>query len=191
MIATKIVREYVTFDNFVKYKVYLRNMGICNTTLFSPYTAQEVEAEVAQLTPRLPVAELMNGGIIRLEGANGFFNPNSLLDPSWLKGRMTIEDYTQAIDYINKCTAYTHIGLSKMYSTTEAPLRLALKTRAGMAAVQQINERFPSVRFTYQQTAEDIQMTAQYQTDPLLRQMQRGQLPIGHATKIFLYITVS
>ncbi len=190
MIAVKIVREHVTFDNFVKYKIYLTNMG-CNSSLFSPYTAQEIEAELAQLTPRLPVAELMNGGIIKLEGANGFFNPYSFLDPSWLKGKMTIEEYTQAIDYINKCTAYTHIGLSKMYSPADIPLRLNLKTRAGMAAVQQINERFPSVRFTYQQTAQDIQMAPSYQTDPLMRYMQNSQQPIAHATKVVLNITVN
>jgi len=166
-------------------------MGCVNTTLFSPYTQQEIDQEMAQLLPRLPVAELMNGGIIKLEGANGFFNPYSLLDPSWLRGKMTIEDYAQAIDYINKCTAYTHIGLSKMYSTTDIPLRLDLKTRAGMAAVQQINERFPSVHFTYQQTAQDIEMTPSYQTDPMIRYMQRGQRPIGHATKVVLYITVN
>ncbi len=97
----------------------------------------------------------------------------------------------QAIDYINKCTGYTHIGLSKMYSTTDIPLRLDLKTRAGMAAVQQINQRFPSVRFTYQQTAQDMQMTPSYQIDPMVRYMQRGQQPIAHATKVILYITVN
>jgi hypothetical protein len=166
-------------------------MGCVNTTLFSPYTQQEIDQEMAKVVPRLPVAELMNGGIIKLEGANGFFNPNSLLDPSWLRGKMTIEDYVQAIDYINKCTGYTHIGLSKMYSTTDAPLRLDLKTRAGMAAVQQINERFPSVHITYQQTAQDMEMTPLYQTDPLMRSMQRGQQPIAHATKVILYINVN
>ncbi len=71
------------------------------------------------------------------------------------------------------------------------PLCLDLKTRAGMVAVQQINERFPSVRFTYQQMDEDIQMTPQYQTDPLARYMQRGQQTITNATNIVLDITVN
>jgi hypothetical protein len=166
-------------------------MGCANTTLFSPYTQQEIDQEIAQLTPRLPVAELMNGGIIKLEGANGFFNPNSLLDPSWLRGKMTVEEFAQAINYINQCTGYTHIGLSKMYSTTDVPLRLDLKIRAGMAAVQQINERFPSIRFTYQPTAQDVEMTPSYQTDPMVRYMQRGHQPIAHATRIILYINVN
>jgi hypothetical protein len=163
----------------------------CSSSLFSPYTVEEVEAEVAQLTPRLPIAELMNGGIIKLHGANGFFNPNSLLDPSWLKGKMTVEEYQQAINYINKCTAYTHVGLSKIYNTSERPMRDNLKTQAGLMAVQQINERFRSVRFTYQQTAENIQMNTAWNTDPLVRYAQRGQPPIGNAALTVLYILIN
>jgi len=165
-------------------------MGCTNSNLFSPYTEQEVDAEVARVTPGLPVAELMNGGIIKLEGANGFFNPNSLLDPSWLKGKMTAEEYWQAIDYINKCTAHTHVGLSKIYSTSERPMRENLKAQAGMPAVQQLNERFKSVRFTYQQTSENMQLNTAANPDPTLRYMQRGQAPIANAAVTVLYILV-
>jgi hypothetical protein len=157
----------------------------------SVYTAEEVEEEIGKLTPRLPVAELMNGGMIKLEGANGFFNPNSILDLSWLKDKMTVEEYTQAIEYINKCTAHSHIGLKKIYNSSERSMRLNLKVQAGMAAVQQINERFKSVRFTYQETAEDIQINTSYETDPTMRYMQRGKPPVGHATKTVLYIVVN
>lgn len=163
----------------------------CSSSLFSPYTVEEVDAEVAQLTPRLPIAELMNGGIIKLQGANGFFNPNSLLDPSWLKGKMTVEEYQQAINYINKCTAYTHVGLSKIYNTSERPMRENLKTQAGLMAVQQLNERFRSVRFTYQQTAENIQMNTGWNSDPLVRYAQRGHAPIGNAALTVLYILIN
>lgn len=157
----------------------------------SVYTAQEVEEEIAKLTPRLPVAELMNGNIIKLEGANGFFNPNSLLDPNWLKNTMTVEEYIQAIEYINKCTAHSHIGLRKIYDSSERAKRLKLKVQAGMTAVQQINERYKSVRFTYQETAENVQINISYETDPTIRYMQRGQRPIGNATKTILFITVN
>jgi hypothetical protein len=165
----------------------------CGSSLFSPYTLEQTEAEVAQLAPRLPVAELMNGGVIKLEGAGGIFNPNSLLDPSWLKGKMTVEEYWQAIDYINKCTAHAFIGLSKIYSTYERPQRENLKTQAGMMAVQQLNERFRSVRFTYQPTAENMQINTAWNNnpDPLIRYAQAQQPPVANAAKTVLYIVVN
>jgi hypothetical protein len=165
----------------------------CDSSVFSAYTVEEAEAEIAQLTPRLPVAELMNGGIIKLQGASGFFNSNSLLDPSWLKGKLTVEEYSQAIDYINKCTAHTHVGLSKLYNISERPMRENLKTQAGMAAVQQLNERFRSVRFTYQQTAENMQINTSWNSDPLIRyaERQNPQGAVANAAITFLYISVN
>jgi hypothetical protein len=163
----------------------------CTSGMFAPYTAQDIDQELAKITPRLPVAELMNGGVIKLEGANGVFNPNSLLDPSWLKGKMTIEEYMQAIYYINQCAGYSHIGLSKIYSTSERAMRLNLSNNAGIAAVQQLNQRYTSVRFTYQQTAEDMLLNTSYETDRMIRYAQRNQAPVAHASKTVLYITVN
>ncbi|CAF2978052.1 unnamed protein product [Rotaria sp. Silwood2] len=165
-------------------------MGCCSST-FSVYTVEEVEAEIANFAPRLPVAVLMNGGIIKLEGANGFFNPNSLLDASWLQGKLTPQEYYEAINYINKCTAHTHVGLSKIYLSSERPMREQLRVQAGTAAVQQINKQHPSVRFTYQQTAENMQINTSYSTDPVLRFAQRGKAPIGNASITMLYISVN
>lgn len=161
----------------------------CGSAILSPYTAEEVEMEAAKLTPRLPVAELMNGGIIKLEGANGLFNPHSLLDPSWLKGRLTIDEYESSINYINRCASYSHIGLSKIYLTSERSMRLHLLTNAGLEAVKQLNERYSSVRFTYQTTAENMQMNTSYQTDPLIRYAQRTGPPVANATKVILFLT--
>jgi hypothetical protein len=155
----------------------------------SAYTMEDVEAEIATLVTRLPVAELMNGGIIKLKGANGFFNPNSLLDPSWLKGKMTVNEYRDAIEYINKCTAYSCIGLSKMYPTSDRPIRENIRTQAGMAAVQKINERFPSIRFTYQLTAEKMQMDTSYSTDPAVQFAVGTRGSVGHSSIVILYIT--
>ena len=160
----------------------------CTSGIFAPYTAEELDMEVAKLAPRLPVAELMNGGIIKLEGANGVINPYSLLDPSWLKGRMTADEYTQAIHYINKCAALSHVGLSKIYTSGERATRLQLLTNAGFAAVQQLNENHRSVRFTYQPTIEDTMINTSYQTDQLGRYAQRNGPPVAHATKVMLYI---
>ncbi|CAF1162222.1 unnamed protein product [Adineta steineri] len=160
----------------------------CAIGMLSTYTEQDVEAEVATLTPRLPMAELMNGGIIKLQGANGFFNPNSLLDPSWLKGKMTVDEYREAIDYINKCTAHSCIGLSKMFSPSERPMRENIRTQAGTGAVQQINQRFPSIQFTYQLTAQNMQMDLSYSTDPAVQFASRTRGPAGHSSIVVLYI---
>ena len=162
----------------------------CGSSLFSPYTLEETEAEISQLVPRLPVAELMNGGIIKLVGANGFFNPNSLLDPSWLKGKITVEEYRAAIDLINKRTAHVHIGLSKIYGASQRPVRENLRTQAGMATVQELNQRYPSVRFTYQATAENMQVNTSWSTDPNMRLATRNRAPIASATVTALYIAV-
>ncbi|CAF3078665.1 unnamed protein product [Rotaria sp. Silwood2] len=159
--------------------------------LYTTYTQQDIDTEIAALTPRLPVAVLMNGGIIKLEGANGFFNPNSLLDPSWLKGRMTPRQYYEAIDYINKCTGYTHIGLTRAFPVYERQMRQQLRVQAGTAAVQTINENNPSVHFTYQQTAESKAMDTSWSTDPAMRYMQQRRAPIGHSSVTELYITVN
>jgi len=157
----------------------------------STYTMEEVEVEIAKLTPHLPMAVLMNGGIIKVEGANGFFNPNSLLDPSWLKGKMTVQEYQQAIDYINKCAAHTHVGLTKMFNSSERVMRLNLKAQAGMKAVEEINQQHKDVRFTYQLTAQNIQMDISWELEPAQRVIQQGTRPVARSTLTILYIAVN
>ncbi|CAF1129677.1 unnamed protein product [Rotaria sp. Silwood1] len=162
----------------------------CIGAVMTPYTEAELDTELAAFVPRLPVAVLMNGGIIKLEGVNGFFNPNSLLDPSWLKDKMTAQEFYQAIDYINKRTAYTQVGMSRVFLASEKPYRDQLRTQAGMAAVEEINQRHPSVHFTYQQTAENVQMSLSWSNDPAVRFATRGKAPVGNATVSVLYITI-
>ncbi|UJR18584.1 hypothetical protein I4U23_005491 [Adineta vaga] len=157
----------------------------------SVYTKEDVEMEIANLTPRLPIAELMNGGIIKLQGANGFFNPNSLIDPSWLKNAMTIEEYREAINYINQCTAYAFIGLSKMYSIGDRPIRENLRTQAGITAVNKINQRFKSLEFIYQQTAQMMPMSTTYSTDPVVQSFARFNGTKGHSQIVFLYVKIN
>ncbi|CAF3312108.1 unnamed protein product [Rotaria sp. Silwood2] len=158
-------------------------MGCALTAMFGSYTEADIETEVANFTPHLSMAELMNGGIIKLEGSNGFFNPNSLLDPSWLKGKMTAEEYCQAINYVNKCTGRSQVGLTKAYPPSERAFRAQLRSQAGLAAVEEINKRYRSVRFTYQQTAQDMDIDISYSTDPAMRFAQRRGHSIGHASK--------
>ena len=113
----------------------------CSSSVFTAYTLEETEAEIAKSTPCLPVAELMNGGII------------------------------------------------KLYSPSERPMREHLKTQAGLAAVQELNERYKSVRFNYQQTADNMQIDTAQDPNPLIRYAQRNKLPIGNTLTTVLYIT--
>ncbi|CAF0995409.1 unnamed protein product [Rotaria sp. Silwood1] len=159
----------------------------CVCGMFGHYTEADIETEIANFTPRLPVAELMNGGIIKLQGANGFFNPNSLLDSTWLKGKMTPEEYYQAIDYINKCTGKSQVGLSKVFSVSERPMRAQLRSQAGLAAVEEINKQYPTVRFTYQQTAQDMQINTSYSTDPAMRFAQQRGNTIAHPAVLYVW----
>lgn len=154
------------------------------------YTLEDVEEEIARLIPQLPMAELTYGGIIKLSGANGFFNPNSLLDPSWLKGKWTSEEYHNAIDYINRCTAHTDIGLRKIYPTSERAFRAKLRSEAGMTAVQQLNQQYRSVRLTYQQTMENMQVNTSASDDPLIKFTHRDGPPVANATVTVLYIVL-
>ncbi|CAF1236543.1 unnamed protein product [Rotaria sordida] len=163
----------------------------CVSAVMSSYTQEELDAELAAFVPRLPMAVLMNGGIIKLEGLNGFFNPNSLLDPSWLKDKMTAEEFYQAIDLINKRSAYTQVGMSRIYWVTEKVNRDRLRTEAGMTAVQEINRRNPSVRFTYHETLENMQMSLAWSNDPALRLATKNTIAIGNGTVTILYIRVN
>ena len=162
-------------------------MGICSSFSDS-YTLQDLEDEVARMAPQLPMAELLQDGIIRLRGANGFFNPDSLLKPSWLKDSLTIDEYWNAIDMINRRTAHTHLGLRKMYTSSEREYRAKLRHDAGTAAVEELNERHKSVRFTYQQTMENVQINTSTRTDAPIKGTRAASPPVAHALLTILYI---
>ena len=49
-------------------------------------------------------------------GFCGLFNVDSLFEPSWLKGRINIEDYRESIRYINRKSIESQIGFSKIPS---------------------------------------------------------------------------
>ncbi|CAF1495626.1 unnamed protein product [Adineta steineri] len=154
----------------------------CTTGMLNPWTKEEVDIQLEQLIPLLPQAELMGGGIIKLRGSSGFFNPNSLLDPNWLKGKITPEEYRDAIDYINRRTGYTYIGLSKTVLLSDVRLREQLRTQAGMAAVEDLNKRYTSIKFTYQPTAETVVMN-------ILPSLGHSRLIVGNRyTVTYLYI---
>ncbi|CAF3746990.1 unnamed protein product [Rotaria magnacalcarata] len=76
----------------------------------SSNTYEEIEVEVNILTPYLPIAELLNGGIIRLAGLMDFFNVDSFLEPTWLKSEMISDEYRGAIKYVNICAIDSQVG---------------------------------------------------------------------------------
>ena len=154
-------------------------------------TQQQVEAGVASVIPCLPMAQLMNDSTIKLEGT-GLFNPNSLLDPSWLKGKMTVDEYSEAINYINKCASHAQIGLSTVCTESELPMRKKLKSEVGMAVVQQLNERFRSVRFTIQETTEMMQIDMSRNENYAMAFARMGKPPpVISAPLTVLYIIVN
>ena len=162
-------------------------MGI-RLSFTDTYNLQDLEDEVARMGPQLPMAELLPDGIIRLRGATGFFNPDSLLKPSWLKGSLTIDEYWGAIDMINRRTAHTHLGLRKMYTGSERAHRAKLRRDAGTAAIKELNERYKSVRFTYQQTMENVQINTSTSPNPSIKGTRTDSPAVAHALLTILYI---
>lgn len=156
----------------------------CTGGILSPWTKEEVDIQLEQLVFTLPPAELMGGGIIKLRGHDGFFNPNSLLDPNWLKGKITPEEYRGAIDYINRSTGYILIGLSKAVYPSDVRMRTQLRTQAGMAAIEELNKRYTSIKFTYQPTTETVVTNE-------IPQVGHSRLTVGNRHAItYLYIAV-
>ena len=121
-----------------------------------------IEEEVAAFTACLPMAEQLNGGLIRLAGAGGYFNPNSLLESSWLKGKMTMEEYRTAINYINDCAIRSQSEITSLIWSQGTHEREMAKAMASQAGVQKINAKNKSVHFTYQQTVEKMEYIPVY-----------------------------
>ena len=161
-----------------------------HSPLPQPITQQQLDEGAALYVSHLPVAQLMNDGTIKLEGANGLFNPNSLLDPGWLKGKMTVDEYSEAINYVNKSTSQTEIGLMMPCTESELLMRQKLRSEAGMAAVQQLNERFGSVRFTIQATAEMMQIDMSRNENLATAFARIGKPPVMSALLTVLHIIV-
>lgn len=112
--------------------------------------SDDVVNEITMMTPYLPVAELLNGGIIRLTGLQGFFNVDSLLEPAWLKGKMTLEEYRAAIRHVNERAIRVQLSFPKYFVLNHTMDAERAKAKSGTAAVEELNRRYKSVRFTYQ-----------------------------------------
>ncbi|CAF3404945.1 unnamed protein product [Rotaria sp. Silwood2] len=118
-----------------------------------PLSAKErVNQIYIALALQLPAASLMDDGTIKLEGAQGLFNPKSLPDPSWLKGKMTPEEYYQEIDLLNKRVTQPDFNLKSMLTPMYQSDHANLREKSRMNTLTEINQRHPSICFTYQAT---------------------------------------
>ena len=131
-------------------------------TVATEAVSARIEEEVAAFAVCLPMAEQLNGGLIRLAGAGGYFNPNSLLESNWLKGKMTTEEYRSAINYINSCAIRSQSEIKTSTWPQGAHEREKTKATAGEEAAQEINAQHKSVRFTYQQSVEKVEYIPVY-----------------------------
>lgn len=152
---------------------------------------QVVEDEVSLIASHLPMAELMNGGLIRLPGIGGYSNPDSLLEPSCLKGKLTIDEYRSAITYINSCVSNSQMEANDLIWPEIFHVREMAKARAGKAAVEKLNQQYHSVRFTYLYSVEKVEYVPIY--DPRLRSGLSGMAERYRykTVRSYIYINVN
>ena len=86
------VPQYFFSQSGASYKVDSSSRSGMGCFCTSPCVNLPIE-DLAKWIKCLPVAELMNDGVIKLVGVNALFNPDSLISPDWLQGRMSVEDY--------------------------------------------------------------------------------------------------
>ncbi len=115
-----------------------------------PYSEKDVETYIKKNQLRLPSPELVDGSI-KLISTDGFYNSSSLLDATWLQGKITNNEYRQAIEHINQRIAQAVIGTSNTLPIKEIP-----KTQSTILAIQELNAKYTGrVHFVYQQNDQD------------------------------------
>lgn len=120
-------------------------MGLCiAAAAMGNYTYDEVKNEVAYVMPRLPLAELQGGGIIKLPGTQSLFSTKPLLDPKWLKGRLTMAEYQAIVEAVNEGTIGAMVGMRKMFSPYEIPQRTQTAANGAQAAADALNRQWNS-----------------------------------------------
>ncbi|CAF2635804.1 unnamed protein product [Rotaria sp. Silwood2] len=112
-----------------------------------PYGEKEVKAYIEKCQPRLPSAELTEDGNIKLKTTDGFFNSSPLLDSTWLQGKITNNEYREAIEHINKRVAQSVIGTSNTLSIEQVP-----KSHSAKLAIEELNSKYEGrIHFSYEQ----------------------------------------
>jgi hypothetical protein len=116
-----------------------------------PYTKKEVETYINKCQLRLPSAELVDGGVIKLTSNDGFFNASSLLDSKWLQGKLTNSEYRQAIEHLNQRVAQSIIGTSNHLPINQIP-----KTQSTKLAIEELNAKYTGrVHFDYRHNEQE------------------------------------
>ncbi|CAF1339311.1 unnamed protein product [Adineta ricciae] len=109
------------------------------------YTKKDIETHINKCQTRLPSAELAEDGTIKLTSKNGFFNASSLLNSQWLQGKLSNDEYRQAIEHINQRIGQSVVGSSKNLSIDQMP-----KSHSAKLAVEELNEKYRGrVHFLY------------------------------------------
>ena len=115
-----------------------------------PYTEKDVQTYISKNQLRLPSPELVDGSI-KLTSHDGFYNSSSLLDSTWLQGKMTNTEYRQAIEHINQRVAQTVIG-----QPSAIPINLITKSQTTLLAVEELNAKYTErAHFVYKQDAPE------------------------------------
>lgn len=110
-----------------------------------PYTEKEVTAYVEKCQSRLPSAEITEDNSIKLRSVDGFFNASPLLDSTWLQGKITNDEYRQAIQHINQRVAQSVIGASNILPISQIP-----KSQSAKLAIEELNAKHGTlVYFAY------------------------------------------
>jgi hypothetical protein len=110
-----------------------------------PYTQKDVEKYIKKNQLHLPSAEFIDGSI-KLTSNDGFYNASSLLDSTWLKGKITNNEYRQSIEHINERIAQSIIGTSNNLPINQIP-----KSQSTKLAIAELNDKYKGrVQFAYQ-----------------------------------------
>ena len=101
------------------------------------YSADDINRYIRKGQQHSFGPELVDGKIIKLTSSDGFFNGSPPLDITWLRSRMTKDEYVEAIKHINQRVSQAMIGASKRIPIHEIPV-----TQTTKLAVDELNDRY-------------------------------------------------
>ncbi|CAF1401704.1 unnamed protein product [Rotaria sordida] len=103
------------------------------------------EKHINNCQSRLPSAELIDNNIIKLISYDRFFNSSSLLDSTWLKGKIINNEYRQAIKHINR-----RIGQSLIGTLNNLPINQISITQFTILAIEELHAKYAGrIHFVY------------------------------------------
>jgi hypothetical protein len=124
------------------------------------YTYEGAVAEIQGFVPRLPAAELVASGTIKLKGVGCFFNPAPPADEDWLQGAMSAREYSMVITAIKDAAAQCMVGETRMFRPGDIPHRQATKASAVRSECEGLNQHWSArrVKLTFAEGQEDIKI---------------------------------